>query len=140
MPAGNEAAAAIGLKARPRYHVASEGNLHWARPPYGNKDLGAGTAATWIVCPSRLCNVSILLDVRQLLQPGCGFSSGVRATSHAAEFTAFGDEGIPAISICKAAQACQARTQLVSLIQNLSCSDRSEATACLGPLSMGYRV
>ena len=47
LPAGNEAIAAVGLKARPRYHVASDGNLHWARAPYANKDLGAGMQQVW---------------------------------------------------------------------------------------------
>ena len=31
---------------RPRYHVAGTRNTFWARPPYSNKDLGAGAHVT----------------------------------------------------------------------------------------------
>lgn len=32
--------------ARPRYHVVGGQDMHWARPPYVNKDLGAGPRTT----------------------------------------------------------------------------------------------
>eukprot|EP00197_Chlamydomonas_leiostraca_P004815 CAMPEP_0202869196 /NCGR_PEP_ID=MMETSP1391-20130828/12137_1 /ASSEMBLY_ACC=CAM_ASM_000867 /TAXON_ID=1034604 /ORGANISM="Chlamydomonas leiostraca, Strain SAG 11-49" /LENGTH=310 /DNA_ID=CAMNT_0049549477 /DNA_START=30 /DNA_END=959 /DNA_ORIENTATION=- len=43
---GSAVAAEIAALARPRYHFAGGQDCHFARPPYTNKDLGAGPRAT----------------------------------------------------------------------------------------------
>jgi len=40
--AGSRAVADLALRVRPRYHFAGGLGAHFARPPYLNKDRGAG--------------------------------------------------------------------------------------------------
>ena len=42
--AGSRAVADLALRVRPRYHFAGGLGVHFARPPYLNKDLGTGAA------------------------------------------------------------------------------------------------
>ena len=47
---GSRAVAALAADSvRPRYHVAGGGGGFWARPPYVNRDLGAGVTSTRFV-------------------------------------------------------------------------------------------
>ena len=41
---GSEVVANLATKVRPRYHVCGGKDAFYARPPYLNKDLGAGGA------------------------------------------------------------------------------------------------
>ena len=41
--AGSAVVAALATKVRPRYHISGGRDVFYARPPYLNKDLGAGT-------------------------------------------------------------------------------------------------
>lgn len=41
---GSEVVANLAIKVRPRYHVCGGKDVFYARPPYLNKDLGAGGA------------------------------------------------------------------------------------------------
>lgn len=47
LAAGSEVAANLATKVRPRYHISGGRDTFYARPPYLNKDLGAG-AWLWI--------------------------------------------------------------------------------------------
>jgi len=49
MRAGSPAAAQAAIAARPRYHVAAGRDVFFSRPPYLNRDLGAGVRATRFV-------------------------------------------------------------------------------------------
>lgn len=40
--AGSRAVADLALRVRPRYHFSGGLGVHYARPPYLNKDLGTG--------------------------------------------------------------------------------------------------
>ena len=44
--AGSPVLSDLAQTVRPRYHVAGTRNTFWARPPYSNKDLGAGAHVT----------------------------------------------------------------------------------------------
>ena len=54
--AGSEVVASLATKVRPRYHVCGGKDVFYARPPYLNKDLGAGGP------PSQICkSVTIMV-------------------------------------------------------------------------------
>ena len=44
--AGSPVLSDLAQTVRPRYHVAGTRNTFWARPPYSNRDLGAGAHVT----------------------------------------------------------------------------------------------
>ena len=48
--AGSRAVADLALRVRPRYHFAGGLGVHFARPPYLNKDLGTGAAPGLRLC------------------------------------------------------------------------------------------
>lgn len=56
--AGSEVVASLATKVRPRYHVCGGKDVFYARPPYLNKDLGAGVPPRHLpLCPwDTVCN------------------------------------------------------------------------------------
>lgn len=54
--AGSEALARLVVLTRPRYHICAGRGLFWARAPYMNKDLGAGSHATRFVALAAVGN------------------------------------------------------------------------------------
>ena len=50
--------AEIAALARPRYHFAGTKNTFYARPPYSNPDLGAGTHVTRFIGLAAVGNVA----------------------------------------------------------------------------------
>lgn len=47
---GSEVVSQLALKVRPRYHLSSGRDVFYTRPPYLNKDLGAGYCPIEIRC------------------------------------------------------------------------------------------
>lgn len=56
--AGSPIVAELAHLARPRYHFAGGAPVHLARPPYLNKDLGAGPRVTRFISLAPAQNVS----------------------------------------------------------------------------------
>lgn len=56
LPAGSAIAAGLAVAARPRYHIAAGQHLFYARPPYINADLGAGSHVTRFVGLAEVCS------------------------------------------------------------------------------------
>ena len=54
--AGSEIIRDLVLKVRPRYHIAATNGHYYDRPPYLNKDLGAGLQALPL---SSSCHISV---------------------------------------------------------------------------------
>lgn len=57
-PPGNEPSAEVAMAVRPRYHIAGGSSTFYARAPYLNPDLGAGTLATRFISLGNVGNTA----------------------------------------------------------------------------------